>query len=192
MDDAKDDLRRYLQRARDAVLWKLDGLPGYDVRRPVTPTGTNLLGLVKHLTFVELGYFGDTFGRPAPEARAWIEDDGSEPNWDMWATAEESRDDVVAGYRRAWAHADATIAELPLDAVGRVPWWADGEVTLHRVLVHVIAETQRHAGHADVVRELVDGATGMRADAGNMPDVDAAWWAAYRERLEEVARRAGG
>ncbi|RBY87613.1 DinB family protein [Blastococcus sp. TF02A-30] len=193
--DAKTDLRRYLQAARDAVLWKLDGLPERDVRRPMTPTGTNLLGLVKHLTFVELGYFGATFGRPVAAAQAWVDDDGSEPNWDMWATAEESREQVVEGYRRAWQHADATITELPLDATGAVPWWGEGkdegEVTLHRVLVHVIAETQRHAGHADVVRELVDGTTGMRADAGNMPDVDAAWWAAYRERLEQVARDAG-
>ena len=190
--DAKADLRRDLQAGRDALLWKLEGLSEYDVRRPMTPTGTNLLGLVKHLTFVELGYFGAVFGRPVPEAQAWIDDDGSEPNWDMWATADESRDQIVERYRAAWAHADATVAALPLDAAGEVPWWNDRAVTLHRVLVHVIAETQRHVGHADVVRELVDGAAGMRADAGNLPEVDAAWWAAYREQLEQAARRAAG
>ena len=152
-DDAKSDLHRYLQSARDAVLWKLDGLGEYDVRRPLTPTGTNLLGLVKHLTFVELGYFGVVFGRPAPEAVRWIEDDG-DPNWDMWALASEPRHELVEGYRRAWAHADATIDQLPLDAAGSVPWWRAERrtVTLHQVLVHVIAETHRHAGHADVVR----------------------------------------
>jgi hypothetical protein len=192
IEDPKADLRRYLQAARDALLWKLDGLPEYGVRRPMTPTGTNLLGLVKHLTFVELGYFGPTFDRPVAEVLDWVDDDGTEPNWDMWATAEESREEVVAGYRGAWAHADATIAELPLDAVGRVSWWRDEEVTLHRVLVHVIAETQRHVGHADVVRELVDGAAGMRADADNLPGVDAGWWSAYRERLEQVARQVAG
>ena len=58
----KADLRRYLQDGRDALLWKLDGLSEYDIRRPLVPTGTNLLGLVKHVTWVELGYFGDTFG----------------------------------------------------------------------------------------------------------------------------------
>jgi uncharacterized damage-inducible protein DinB len=191
---AKADLQRYLQSARDALLWKLEGLSEYDVRRPMTATGTNLLGLVKHLAFVELGYFGDTFGRPESDAKAWIEDDGSNPNWDMWATADESRDDVVGMYRRAWAHADATIEALALDAPGRVPWWTGerASVTLHRVLVHVIAETNRHAGHADVVRELVDGSAGLRADNDNLPEaVDDAWWAGYRERLEQAARDAG-
>jgi len=192
---AKADLQRYLQSARDALLWKLEGLSEYDVRRPMTPTGTNLLGLVKHLAYVELGYFGETFGRPDADATAWIEDDGSDPNWDMWATADESRDQVVGMYRRAWAHADATIEALPLDAPGRVPWWDGdrGSVTLHRVLVHVIAETDRHVGHADVVRELVDGAAGLRAGNDNLPEgVDEAWWADYRGRLDAAARQAAG
>jgi uncharacterized damage-inducible protein DinB len=197
MDDtaAKADLQRYLQSVRDALLWKLEGLSEYDVRRPVTPTGTNLLGLVKHLAYVELGYFGETFGRPVAEATAWIEDDGSQPNWDMWATADETRAEIVGMYRRAWAHADATIEALALDAAGRVPWWAGdrGSVTLHRVLVHVIAETNRHAGHADVVRELVDGAAGLRADNDNLPPgVDGNWWAEYRRRLDDAARQAAG
>ena len=190
-DDVKADLQRYLQVARDALLWKLDGLSEYDVRRPMTPTGTNLLGLVKHLTFVELGYFGPTFGRPVDEVRAWVEDDGSDPNWDLWATADESREQIVDGYRRAWAVADATVTDLPLDAVGEVSWWTSGRVTLHRILVHVIAETHRHLGHADIVRESIDGAVGARQDVDNLPEVDAAWWPAHRERLEGVAREAG-
>ena len=99
----KADLQRYLQAARDAMLWKLEGLSEYDVRRPMTRTGTNLLGLVKHLAYVELGYFGATFGRPAPEAQAWVDDTNPEPNWDLWATEEEARDQVVAMYRGAWA-----------------------------------------------------------------------------------------
>ena len=190
-DDVKADLQRYLQVARDALLWKLDGLSEYDVRRPMTPTGTNLLGLVKHLTFVELGYFGPTFGRPVDEVRAWVEDDGSDPNWDLWATADESREQILDGYRRAWAVADATVTDLPLDAVGEVSWWTSGRVTLHRILVHVIAETHRHLGHADIVRERIDGAVGARQDVDNLPEVDAAWWPAHRERLEGVAREAG-
>ena len=156
--DAKADLQRYLQTGREALLWKLERLSEYDVRRPLTPTGTNLLGLVKHLAFVEMGYFGFVFGRPVAEAEAWFADD-LEANADLWATAEESREDVVAMYRRAWAHADATIGALGLGATGSVPWWGDGEVTLHRVLVHVLAETHRHAGHADIVRESLDGKT---------------------------------
>jgi uncharacterized damage-inducible protein DinB len=191
MSDPKADLRHYLQAGRDAMVWKLDGLSEYDIRRPLTPTGTNLLGLLKHLSAVETGYFGDTFGRPFDEPMPWAEDD-AEPNSDMWATADESREYVVGLYRRAWAHGDHTIESRPLEATGRVPWWPPErqEVTLHRVLVHVIAETQRHAGHADIVRELVDGATGLRVDNSNLPDGDAAWWAAYRDNLEQVARKA--
>ena len=186
--DPKAELQTYLQRGRDALLWKLEGLSEYDFRRPLVRTGTNLLGLVKHVASVEAWYLGDSFGRPYPEPFPWLAED-AEPNADMWATAEESREGVVASYRRAWAHADETIDALPLDAPGRVPWWADGgAVTLHRVLVHVIAETQRHAGHADVVRELVDGAAGLRAGGENLPAVDPAWWPAYRDRLEQVAR----
>ena len=190
--DPKADLRTYLQAAREAMLWKLDGLSEYDVRRPMVPTGTNLLGLVKHLASVELGYFGETFGRPFSERLPWLEE-GAEPNADMWATPDESRADIIALYHRAWAHSDATIGALALDAIGHVPWWPKEhrEVTLHRILVHMIAETDRHAGQADIVRELIDGATGLRQDNGNLAPGDRAWWATYRNRLEVAAREAG-
>lgn len=191
--DPKATLHRYLQTGRDAVVWKLDGLSEYDVRRPLVPTGTNLLGLVKHLACVELGYFGETFGRPAGEPNPWFEE-GVEDNVDMWATPEESREGIVGLYRRACTHADATIAALGLDAAGRVPWWPDerAEVTLHQILVHVVAETHRHAGHADLVRELIDGAAGHRADDSNLPSADSTWWRDYRSRVEGAARAAAG
>lgn len=190
--DPKAHLHRYLQAARDVLLWKLDGLSEYDVRRPLTPTGTNLLGLVKHVASVEAGYLGDTFGRPFGEPLPWYAD-GAESNADMWATAAESRAQIVAFYRRVWTNSDATIAALPLDAPGRVRHWPPerAAVTLHQILLHVIAETHRHAGHADIVRELIDGAAGYRADVDNLPDERAAWWTAYRDRLEAVARAAG-
>ncbi|HEY9474440.1 MAG TPA: DinB family protein [Mycobacteriales bacterium] len=190
--DLKADLHRYLQVAREALLWKLDGLSEYDIRRPMTSTGTNLLGLVKHVAVVELGYFGGTFGRPSDEPLPWFDDD-AEPNADMWATAEEPRDQIVGLYHRAWAHSDATIEALSLDAVGRVPWWPEDrrEVTLHRTLVHVIAETDRHVGHADIIRELIDGAAGLREGNDNMAPGDQAWWETYRNRLERVAQEAG-
>lgn len=189
--DPKTDLHRYLQAAREAVLWKLDGLGEYDIRRPLTPTGTNLLGLVKHLSGCELGYFGDTFARPFTDPPPWL-GDMSEPNADMWATADESREQIVGLYRRAWDHSDTTIEALALDATGQVPWWPPGrrEVTLHRVLVHMIAETDRHAGQADIVRELIDGAVGLQAGNDNMPPGDQAWWEDYRSHLEQVARDA--
>jgi len=189
--EPKADLHRYLQGARDALLWKLAGLSEYDIRRPLTPTGTNLLGLVKHLAGLELGYFGATFGRPFDEPLSWLDDD-AEPNADMWATADESREYIVGLYHRAWAHADATIDTLALDATGHVPWWPDDRraVTLHRILVHMIAETNRHAGHADIVRELIDGAVGLREGNDNMAPGSQAWWETYRDRLERVAQEA--
>ncbi|MFJ7997979.1 DinB family protein [Streptomyces sp. NPDC096310] len=193
--DPKADLLRYLQEARDALLWKLDGLSEYDVRRPLTPTGTNLLGLVKHVASVELGYFGDTFGRPyfVEEPPPWWYTEDADANADMWATADESREEIIGLYHRTWEHADATIAALPLDAIGHVPWWPEDrrEVTLHRILIHVIGDAQRHAGHADIVRELIDGAAGLLKTKGNMPPGDQAWWEEHRRNLEQVAREAG-
>lgn len=189
--DAKADLLFYLRSAREALLWKLDGLSEYDARRPLTPTGTNILGLMKHAAGVELGYLGDTFGRPHGEPLPWLADD-AEPNADMWATADESRDFIVGLYRRAWAHADATIGALALDTVGRVPWWPDGkdEVTLHHAVVRVIADTHRHAGHADILRELIDGTVGMNEGNTSIPSSDPAWWENYRGRLEHAAKEA--
>ena len=190
--DPKADLHRYLQIAREALLWKLDGLSDYDVRRPMVPTGTNLLGLVKHVASVEIGYFGETFGRPFAEPLPWFDED-AEPNADMWATPEESREQITGLYRRAWAHSDATIDALALADIGHVPWWPDdrSEVTLHRILVHMIAETDRHTGQADIVRELIDGAAGLRVDNDNLPTVEPTWWEDYRNRLELAARQAG-
>jgi hypothetical protein len=187
--DPKAELHRYLQEARDAMLWKLDGLSEYDVRRPLVPTGTNLLGLVKHLALVEQGYFGDTFGRPTDDKIPW---DEADPNSDMFAFPEESRAAIAGLYRRAWAHSDATIAALPLDAIGHVPWWAPdrNEVTLHHILIRLVAETNRHAGQADIVRELIDGATGVGAEDSKLASGDRAWWAAHHDRVERAARQA--
>lgn len=191
----KADLLRYLQEGRDALLWKLDGLSEYDIRRPLTPTGTNLLGLVKHVAGVELGYLGDTFGRPffKEKVPSWWYTEDSETNSDMWATADQSREEIVGLYRQAWEHSDHTIATLPLDAIGHVPWWPEErrEVTLHHIVVRVITDTQRHAGHADIVRELIDENVGYLKDKDNMAPGDRAWWEDYRNRLERVAREVG-
>ena len=190
--DPKADLKRYLQIARGVLIWKLEGLSEYDIRRPLTPTGTNLLGLVKHLASVEVGYFGNCFGLPFEESMPWYAED-AEPNADMWATPDESREQIIDLYKRAWAHSDDTIDRFPLDASVRVPWWPSerADATLHLLLIHMIAETNRHAGHADIVRELIDGGIGHREGVDNLPEVDETWWAEYRERLETVARAAG-
>ncbi|MCK1796901.1 DinB family protein [Streptomyces sp. XM4193] len=186
----KADLRRYLQAGREALLWKLDGLSEYEMRRPMTPTGTNLLGLVKHMAGVEIGYFGETFGRPFDPLPAWLVDlENAEENVDMWATAEEPSADIVGLYHRVWEHADATIESLPLDAPGEVPHWPQDRrhVTLHQIVVHVIADLTRHAGHADILRELIDGAVGMREGNDNMPSADRAWWERHHRQVERAA-----
>ena len=102
---AKANLHGYLQHEREAVLANLEGLSEYDVRRPLTTTGTNLLGLVKHLATWEARYLGEVFGSPFPEPLPrW--DVEEERLADMWATEHESREDVVGRYRRVWEHDD--------------------------------------------------------------------------------------
>ena len=184
--DQKQIIHRYLRISRDALLAKLDGLSERDVRWPMTQTGTNLLGLVKHVASVELGYFGEVFDRPSNLPLLWLDED-AEINADMWATADESREEIVTLYQQAAAHADETIAALTLESPGLVPWWPPERhhVTLQQIMVHVSVEIARHAGHADILRELIDGAAGN--NDGNLPDQTAEQWAAYRQRLEKAA-----
>jgi uncharacterized protein DUF664 len=173
------------------VLWKLDGLSEYDVRRPLVPTGTNLLGLVKHLATVEWGHFGAAFGDPLDEHLPWV-DDNTEASADMWVAPTETRAAIVGLYERVAARSDAVIERLPLEAVGQVPWWPPGQsrVTLHGILVHTVAEAHRHAGHADILRELIDGASGLGPSGSMLPTDDAAWWRERFDRLERAAREA--
>lgn len=189
---AKATLKRYLDVARDSLLWKLEGLSEYDVRRPLTPTAGNLLGIVKHVASVENGYLGEVFGRPSGEPLPWF-DEEADFNADMWVTPEETRDDILGLYQRTRRHSDTTIQEMPLDATGDVPWWPEDRrvVTLHQILVHITTETHRHAGHADIIRELIDGSVGLTAAAPNLPPgVDDEWWSHYRARVEAAARAA--
>jgi uncharacterized damage-inducible protein DinB len=189
MEHAKPHLHEYLRYEREALLAKLDGLSEYDIRRPMTPSGTNLLGLVKHLSTTEAKYFGHVFGRAFPSRLPRWEDD-TERRADMWATEHETRADIIDRYRRACEHADATIDALDVDAPGQVPWWPRPEVTLCTILVHVLAETSRHAGHADILREQLDGATGVDAESMAAPKPDAAYWANRRAQIEQAARAA--
>jgi hypothetical protein len=184
--DVKAELHSYLRGARETLVWKLDGLGEYDVRRPLTPTGTNLLGLVKHSTFTHVGYFGDAFGRRTDASLARLSGRAG-PAAEFWAKPDESRQDILASYRDAWALSDATITELPLDAVGNVWWWGDAAVTLHNVLVHVTADTQRHAGHADIVRELIDGSVGMLQGVDNLHIRDPAEQVRFHDQVEAAA-----
>lgn len=185
--DLSRDLQRYLQQSRDGLVAALDGLSEYDIRRPMTPTATNLLGLVKHLVGIELGYLGDCVGRPSPVRLPWYEDESVWDSGDMWATADESAAEIVALYRRAWQHSDESIEQLGLDAPASVSWWPEArrETTFGSLLVRAVDETARHAGHADIVREMIDGRGGRDHD-----DVgDADWWTRYVARVQQAADR---
>lgn len=186
---AKTYLQDDLRWIREAMLSKLDGLSEYDIRRPLTSTGTNLLGLIKHLSTAEAMYFGEIFNRPFPEPLPrW--DDESELGADMWATEHQTRAEIIDRYRRAWRHADATINALAIDAPGHVPWWPRPDVKLFNVLVHVLTETSRHAGHADILREQLDGAVGVDGASAAQQDRDAAFWENRRAKIERAARDA--
>ena len=180
MADLKSELHGSLRASRAVMLAKLGDLGDYDRRRPVTPTGTNLLGLVKHLAGLEYGYLGESFGYPAPERMSWIEDGSIWQGADMWAAAEESSDYITGLYQRACAHADGVIAELDLTTPGSVAHWPEGrrEATLGVLLIRMVAETAQHAGHADIIRELIDGKGG--------PDTEAIGEAAMQEYLGRI------
>ena len=156
-EDPKTTQHRYLQAARDALVWKLDGLSEHEARRPRTATGNNLLGLLKHCLNVEAGYFGPTFGREFPTPHELVPDEALErdPQADWYARADETKDGLIDLARRVWVFADTTIFELPLDAPGRVPWWPAErrDVTLQRIIIHVAYDLARHAGQADIMRE---------------------------------------
>jgi hypothetical protein len=181
----KNELHRVLRLKRSAILSKLDGLGDYDMRRPMTPSGTNLLGLVKHLADIEYGYLGESFDRPAPEIMSWIEDGSIWDGADMWPAADEPSDYIIGLYRRACAHADRTIAELDLDAAGSVAHWppARRATTLGVLLIRVVDETAHHAGHADIIRELIDGRAG--ADHDDFGDDNK--WRDYVARIQAAA-----
>jgi hypothetical protein len=185
---AKEHLHDHLRWVREALVWKLDGLCEYDIRRPLTSTGTNLLGLVKHCAVSGSRYFGEVFGRPFPEPLPrW--DDEAASGTEFWAAEHETRDEIVGLYRRVWEHTDATISALAIDAPGYVPWWRE-DVKLFNIMVHVLSDTTRHAGHADILREQLDGATGVDAESAALDRHDSAFREARYATIEQAARAA--
>lgn len=184
-DGVSKELHKYLQQSRDGLLRALEGLGEYDVRRPLTPSATNLLGLVKHVAGVELEYLGNCVGRPSPVTLPWVEDGSIWDSADMWATAEQPRSEILDLYRTAWQHSDESLATLDLSAPAHVPWWRPErrDTTFGELVVRCVAETAQHAGHADILRELIDGRGGPDHDDLG----DEKWWAAYRQRVQEAA-----
>jgi uncharacterized damage-inducible protein DinB len=158
--DEKTSLKIALDRHRDVVLWKLEGLDDDQLRRHMTPSGTSLLGIVKHLAAVEYGWFCSTFGRemePMPF-------DEEEPDADLRIAPGETTADIIDFYNRACLAADQAIDEVGIEDLGTA-WFGD-QVSMRWVLIHMVEETARHAGHMDILRELIDGATGDH----NRPD----------------------
>lgn len=182
--DLKPVLHEYLRHTRALMLAKLDGLSEYDMRRPLVPSGTNLLGLVKHLVGIEQVYLGISVGRPPENRLPWEEDGSVWDGADMWALPSESSEYLIGLYRQACEHSDASLAALDLDTPAEVPHWPEEHrsTTFGALLVRVVDETAHHAGHADIVRELIDGKGGQDADA-----LDAAGWSAYYSKLQQAA-----
>lgn len=185
MTDLKAELHAKLRVARATVLAKLDGLSEYDARRPMTASGTNLLGLVKHLVGCEHVYLGEAFGRTPPDRLPWYDDGSVWDDADMWATETESREYLLGLYERACAHSDATLATLDLDAPGAVAHWPEERraTTLGVLLIRMVEETAHHAGHADICRELIDGTGQSDRDEWGDP----AYWEARVARIQRAA-----
>jgi uncharacterized damage-inducible protein DinB len=151
-ESESDVLLFFLNRVRDAVVRASAGLTSEQQRMPGVPSGTSLLGLVRHLAAVEEHWFQRVF---------LGEDRSIDMSMDLPAGA--TRDEVVAAYRRACARSDEIVRACPsLSMLARTANPGEDRVrSLRRLLVHMIEETARHAGHADILRERIDGATGL-------------------------------
>jgi uncharacterized damage-inducible protein DinB len=149
--DALDTALAFLSFARSCVLKKVDGLDEEQLRRRLVVSDTTLLGLVQHLTDAERYWFGYTLAGDPRYA---------DIDFDMVVAPDRSADQVIASYRTAIAESDAHIrAAEGLDVHTAHPV-DDAPLTLRWVLAHMTSETVRHAGHADILRELIDGVTG--------------------------------
>jgi uncharacterized damage-inducible protein DinB len=151
----KETLLAFLDNNRAVMVWKLNGVSEEDARGPMVESGTSLLGLVKHLAWVERWWFDHNFvGKDVDFP--WSDDD---PDADFRIEDDESIADIVALYEAAVADSNAIVDGADLDdraelSRGGVP------LSLRWIVGHMIEETARHAGHADIVRELIDGKTG--------------------------------
>ncbi len=151
----KEMVTAFLDWQRATLLCKLDGLSDEELRRPHEPSGLTLLGLVKHLRAVEMSWFRFDF---AAEDPASIPD--LIPYEDPWTIGpEETTQDVLDIYQREIEHSRMLTEAADLDAPARNPGEAPG-LTLRWILLHMIEETARHNGHADLIREAIDGQTG--------------------------------
>ncbi|MGO4297442.1 DinB family protein [Glutamicibacter sp. MCAF14] len=181
-------LREYLNDAREAVLWKCEGLDDAQARTPMSSTGTHVMGLLLHLAVNEAGYFIACLGRKIqdPVIRSII--DSEDEQADFLPPPGMSLDDAISLYKETIAAADGVLDELELDSPAVVPWWnKHRHTTVQRLLVHMIAESHRHAGHLDIVREQLDGFIGLRPSAPNLPELTPGQWEQQRLKLKSLA-----
>jgi len=151
----KDTLLTLLDNNRAVMVWKLDGLTLEEARRPVVASGTSMLGLVKHLAYVERWWFDDFFAGNTVDY-PWSEED---PDADFRTEEGETVADVISLYTEAVVRSNELVAEAHMDDLS-VGSRGGEQFALRWIVAHMIEETARHAGHADIIREMIDGTTG--------------------------------
>jgi hypothetical protein len=152
--DERTALLAWLDYHRATLLWKLEGLDDHQLRQPMVASGLCLLGLVKHLTAVEHGWFVVNFAQSG-EPHLFVREDGSDA--DFLIEEGDTTESITAGYLRACERSREVVAGAgSLDDT----FQRKDTIDLRWVLIHMIEETARHNGHADIIRELIDGTTG--------------------------------
>ena len=151
----RETLEWFLEYHRNALSGKLRGLSEEDARRRLVPSLTTLLGLVSHAAAVERNWFQHYLGGTPREEIAGNAR-GDDPSWDV--SADKTIGDVIADFESACAASRQIAARFTLDQT--VPHDELGQVSVRFIYVNIIAEYARHAGHADIIREQIDGTTG--------------------------------
>ena len=150
-------LLHYLNKNRDAVVRTSEGLSDVQQRAPGVPSGTNLLGLVRHLTWVEQHWFRFVFLHEVLDFLHEVLDIDDA----MDAPVDATREQIVAAYRAACARSDEIVRARPdLSTMSKIANpGEDDKCSLRVIMTHMIKETARHAGQADILREQIDGVT---------------------------------
>jgi hypothetical protein len=155
--DESETLRGFLDWYRAVVERKVEGLTLDQARTVMTPTGMSPLGIVKHLGWVERGWFREIFAGEEIEVIDWEDDNSAE----FAIGTSDTVDSILAFYRTEVEHSRGVVAGSPsLDALSAKPTKFREHVSLRWILVHMLEETARHAGHLDLMRETIDGRTG--------------------------------
>lgn len=154
----KEMLVAFLEYYRETMIEKATGLSEEQARITPTPGANAMIGLISHLANVERWWFQECFLNIPEVPPSW--GDPADGDWDFHVPTDRTLDEMIAWYRAEWARSNEITRDADLDAVAARAW-GNAVVTMRWILVHMIEETARHAGHADITRELIDGAVGM-------------------------------